>query len=142
MVNKDPRTRRQMKKSLKERNTDLFAGGSPKKRDWEIQKAAERTCCAHGIERRPRGWHGRVMSDGWRGERRAEGKGIRTVWAEVEGGAGGGTTLCTYLWFFRATCAAYASSQARGRMGPATAGLHHGNSSVRPTPQLTATPDP
>ena len=35
MVNKDPRTRRQMKKSLKERNTDLFAGGSPKKRDWE-----------------------------------------------------------------------------------------------------------
>ena len=49
------------------------------------------------------------------------------------------------LFFFRAEPTAYGSSQARGHIGAAAAGLHHSHSSTgpsRPTPQLTATPDP
>ena len=52
------------------------------------------------------------------------------------------------LNFFRAAPAAYGSSEARGRIRAAAAGLHHsqGNtgsdSHLQPTPQLTATPDP
>ena len=41
---------------------------------------------------------------------------------------------------------AYGSSQARGQIGATTAGLGHSNAgsewNQRPTPQLTATPDP
>ena len=43
---------------------------------------------------------------------------------------------------------AYGGSQARGRIGAVAAGLHHSHSNarsgprLRPTPQLTATPDP
>ena len=52
------------------------------------------------------------------------------------------------ILLFRATPAAYGSSQARGLIGVAAASLHHSHShtrsetSLRPTPQLTATPDP
>ena len=48
----------------------------------------------------------------------------------------------------RAASAAYGGSQARGPVGAIATGLHHSHSSVgselrlRPTPQLTATPDP
>ena len=51
-------------------------------------------------------------------------------------------------FFFRAASAAYGGSQARGPIGATAAGLHHSHSnagfelSLRPTPQLTATPDP
>ena len=53
-----------------------------------------------------------------------------------------------YFFLFRATPAAYGSSQARGRIGAAAAILghsHHNTGSeprLRPTPQLTATLDP
>ena len=53
-----------------------------------------------------------------------------------------------FFWHFRATCVAYGSSQARGRIGAAAAGLHHSHSNMGsqphlwPTPKLTATPDP
>ena len=56
-----------------------------------------------------------------------------------------------YLSFFafsRATPAAYGGSQARGLIEAVATGLHqsHSNSGseprLRPTPQLTATPDP
>ena len=44
------------------------------------------------------------------------------------------------------TPAVYGSSQARGRIRAIAAGLHHSNTGseprVRPTPQVTATPDP
>ena len=48
--------------------------------------------------------------------------------------------------FFRAAPMAYVSSQARGRIGTAAAGLHHRHSTrselhLRPTSQLTALPD-
>ena len=49
---------------------------------------------------------------------------------------------------FRAAPAAYGGSQARGQMGATAAGLcqSHSNAGseppLRPTPQLTATPDP
>ena len=49
---------------------------------------------------------------------------------------------------FRAAPVAYGGSQARGPMGTSAAGLHHSHSHrgsklcLRPTPQLTATPDP
>ena len=49
---------------------------------------------------------------------------------------------------FRATPTAYGGSQARGQIGAIAAGLHHSHSNVgsephrRPTPQLTAMPDP
>ena len=52
------------------------------------------------------------------------------------------------LFLFRATPVAYGSSQARGRIRAAVAGLHHSHSnagsklSLQPTPQLLATPDP
>ena len=48
----------------------------------------------------------------------------------------------------RAAPAAYGGSQARGRIGALAAGLRHSHSNsgfeprLRPTPQLTATPDP
>ena len=51
------------------------------------------------------------------------------------------------FYFFRDTPAEHASSQARGRIRAAAAGLHHSHSNVgsepclRLTPQLTATPD-
>ena len=50
--------------------------------------------------------------------------------------------------FSRATPAACGDSQARGPIGAVAAGLHHSHSNIgpephlRPTPQLTATPDP
>ena len=53
-----------------------------------------------------------------------------------------------FFFLFRATIAAYGSSQARGPIGAVAAGLRHSHSNVgsephlRPTPQLTATPDP
>ena len=52
-----------------------------------------------------------------------------------------------FLLLFRATLAAYGSSQkARGWIGAAAANLHHSNTEskphLRPTPQLTAMPDP
>ena len=49
---------------------------------------------------------------------------------------------------FRATAMAYGGSQPRSQMGTAAASLHHSHSNtrsasgLRPTPQLTATPDP
>ena len=57
-------------------------------------------------------------------------------------------TVHSTVFVFRATPAAYGSSQARGQTGAAAAGLHHSHSNVgsearlRPTPQLTATLDP
>jgi len=56
--------------------------------------------------------------------------------------------LFIIICLFRATPVAYGSSQARGRFGAAAAGLpsSHSNAGselhLRPTPQLTATPDP
>ena len=53
-----------------------------------------------------------------------------------------------FFCHFRATPVAYGSSQARGRIRAAAAGLRHSHSNARcklrlqPTPQLTATPDP
>ena len=52
------------------------------------------------------------------------------------------------LLLSRAAPAAYGSSQARGPIGAAAAGLHHSHSNtrselcLRPTPQVTATLDP
>ena len=49
---------------------------------------------------------------------------------------------------FRAASTAYGDSQARGRIRAVAARLHHSHSNIRskprlrPTPQLTATPDP
>ena len=51
---------------------------------------------------------------------------------------------------FKATPEVYGSSQARGRIGAVAASLHHSHSHIharsqphlRPTPQLTAMPDP
>ena len=51
------------------------------------------------------------------------------------------------VFLFRATLVAYGASQIRGLIGAVAAGLHqsHGNAGselhMRPTPQLTATPD-
>ena len=53
-----------------------------------------------------------------------------------------------FFVFYRATPAAYGSSQARGLIGAMAAGLHHSHSNVGsephlwPTPELMATPDP
>ena len=53
-----------------------------------------------------------------------------------------------FVCFFRAVPMAYGSSQARGQIGAKGASLHHSHCNVgskphlRPTPQLTATPDP
>ena len=55
------------------------------------------------------------------------------------------------VWSFclsRAALKAYGGSQARGLIGAVAAGLHHSHSysgsepRLRPTPQLTAMPDP
>ena len=55
---------------------------------------------------------------------------------------GGG--VCFLL--FRATPAAYATAQAKGQIGATAASLHHSHARsepcLRPTPQLTAMPDP
>ena len=54
----------------------------------------------------------------------------------------------SFILFFRATLEAYGGSQARGQIGAIVAGLHQSHSNVgseprlRPTPQLTAMPDP
>ena len=62
-----------------------------------------------------------------------------------------GFCLFAYLFIyclFRAAPTACGSSQARGRIGATATGLHHSHSNaaselhLRPTPQLTATPDP
>ena len=57
--------------------------------------------------------------------------------------------FCFVLFcLFRVTPVTYGSSQARDRIGATAAGLHHRHSNarsephLRPTPQLTATPDP
>ena len=57
--------------------------------------------------------------------------------------------VCLFVClFFMATPVAYGSSQAKGWIWAASAGLHHSHSNARsklslhPTPQLTATPDP
>ena len=56
-------------------------------------------------------------------------------------------SLC-FFFFFRTAPAAYGSSQARSQIGAVAAGLHHSHSNagskphLRPTPQLTAMPDP
>ena len=53
-----------------------------------------------------------------------------------------------FFFLFRAALAAYVSSQARGQIGAASAGLHHSHSNTRskhqlqPATQLTAMPDP
>ena len=57
---------------------------------------------------------------------------------------------CLFSFFlsFMATTTAHGSSQARGQIRAVAAGLHHSHSNarskphLRPTPQLTATPDP
>ena len=52
-----------------------------------------------------------------------------------------------FLPFLRLLPVAYGGSQARGRIGAAATGLHQSHSNagseprLRPTPQLTATPD-
>ena len=49
--------------------------------------------------------------------------------------------------FFRAAPVAYGGSQARGGIGAVATGIHHSHSNagskpgLKPTPQLTATPD-
>ena len=59
---------------------------------------------------------------------------------------GGLVLLCVLP--FRAEPVAYGGSQARGLIGAVAAGLHHSHSNagseprLRPTPPLTATPDP
>ena len=55
--------------------------------------------------------------------------------------------MCIYILVFRATHTAYGSSQARGGIRAAVAGLHHSHSNagskphLQPTPRFTATPD-
>ena len=59
-------------------------------------------------------------------------------------------TIMIFFFFclFRAAPMAYAGSQARGLIGATAAGLHHSHSNagsklcLRPTPELTAMPDP
>ena len=54
----------------------------------------------------------------------------------------------SFFFLFRVTPAAIGGSQARGGIGAVAAGLHHSHCNtrsephLRPTPQLTATPDP
>ena len=54
----------------------------------------------------------------------------------------------SFFFFFKATGAAYGSSQARGQITATAAGLHHSHSNIRSkprlwsAPQLTAMPDP
>ena len=53
-----------------------------------------------------------------------------------------------FVFFWGVTPAAHGHSQGRGRIGPTAMGLHHSRSNsgsephLRPTPQLTAMPDP
>ena len=47
--------------------------------------------------------------------------------------------LFIYLLLFRATPAAYGSSQARGLIGATAAGLHHNHSNMRSEPRLRST---
>ena len=53
-----------------------------------------------------------------------------------------------FFFLFRAAPTAYGGSQARSRIRATAAGLHHSHSnmgselSLRPTPQLTAMPNP
>ena len=53
-----------------------------------------------------------------------------------------------FIYLFRAAPVAYGGSQARGQIRSLAAGLRHSHSNsvsgprLRPTPQLTATPDP
>ena len=55
---------------------------------------------------------------------------------------------CIFFFLFRAAPAAYGGSQSRGPIRAVAAGLHHSHSiarskpCLRPTPQLTAMPDP
>ena len=55
--------------------------------------------------------------------------------------------IYTYFLVFRAALMAYGNSQVMGLIGVIAAGLHHSHSkvgsepSLRPTPQLKATPD-
>ena len=57
-------------------------------------------------------------------------------------------SLFFFLSFFRAAPSSYGGSQARDLIGAVSAGLHQSHSNagseprLRPTPQLTATPDP
>ena len=61
---------------------------------------------------------------------------------------GGKCIESTFFFFFRAASATYGSSQTRGQIGAADAGLHHSHSNtkselpLRPTPQLSAMLDP
>ena len=68
---------------------------------------------------------------------------VRHIMASVLWGFG---VFCFVL--FLATATAYRSSQARGRIGAAAAGLHHGHNNMGsesplcPTPQFMVMPDP
>lgn len=61
---------------------------------------------------------------------------------------GGNSVVFFFFFLFRAAPVAYESSQARGQMRAAAAGLHHSHSNygsepyLQPMPQLVATPDP
>ena len=44
--------------------------------------------------------------------------------------------IVVIIWFFRATLAAYGSSQARGQTGTTAAGLHHSHSNAGSEPRL------
>ena len=69
------------------------------------------------------------------------------IWSCCQGD--GGLTECLLFFAFsRAAPAAYGGSQARGLIGAVATGLRQSHSNtgseprLRPTPQLTATPDP
>ena len=67
---------------------------------------------------------------------------LADIWQYLE------TSFFFFFLLFRAAPEAYGSSQARGRIGAAAAGLHHSHSNTRSephlwlTPQLTAMRDP
>ena len=52
-----------------------------------------------------------------------------------------GVVYFNSAFFFKATLVAYGSSQARGQIGAAAAGLCH-SLHLQPMPQLAAVPDP
>ena len=69
----------------------------------------------------------------------------------MEQRGGGGPFIRSFLlsfFLFRAVPVAYGGSQARGQIGAIDSGLRHSHSNarsepyLRPTAQLTATPDP
>ena len=88
--------------------------------------------------------------------------GIQSLWVCLStklamgggGSKGGGVIFLFFLIFFvfllfsRATPTAYGGSQARSRIGAVATGLHQSHSNagselcLRPTPQLTAPPNP